>query len=84
MKCIMPRTQLSSQINTNFFLQTNDWISHITKSHFRSAERCWMHVRIADSVASYHGLSGHQPCSQDLFPNANRSIDFFLQLIALR
>ena len=56
----------------------------MTKSHLKSVERFWTHLRIADNVASYHGLSGHQPCSQDLFPNATQFNDFLLQLIALR
>ena len=83
MKCIMPRTQPSLQINISVFLQTNGWISYITKSHFKIVELFWTHIRIANNVASYHGLSGHQPCSQDLFPNAKRFIGFLLQLITL-
>ena len=58
MKCIMPWTQPSSQININFFPQTNDWISYVIKSLFKSLECFWMHLHIANNVASYHGLVG--------------------------
>ena len=62
MKRTMPQTLLSSQINVNyFFLQTNAWISYITKSHFRSVERFWTHLHIANNVGSYHGLSWASP-----------------------
>ena len=77
-------TQPNSQININFFLKSNGWISYITKSHFRSIERFWTHLHIADNVASYHGLSGHQTHSQGFFLNAERLIGFLLQSIALR
>ena len=44
------QTQLSSQINIIFFLQTNGWISYITKSRFRSVECFWTHLRLADNL----------------------------------
>ena len=84
MKRKMTRTQPSSQINTNFFLHINDWISYITKSHFKSVEPFWTYLRIADEVSSYYGLSVHQHHSQSFFPNAERFISFLLQSIALR
>ena len=77
MKFIMPQTQQSSQINVNFFLQTNGWISYISKSHFRSVERFWTHLHIVNNEASHHGLCGHQPCSQGFFPNAAQLMAFF-------
>ena len=83
MKCIMPRSHSGLQININFFLQTNYWISYINKSHFRSVERFGMHLRTADNFVSYHGLCWHQPRSQRFFPNAEQLIGF-LQSIALR
>ena len=36
-----------------------------------------MHLRIANDIVSYHGLSGHQPRSQGFFPNAERLIGPF-------
>ena len=42
-----------------------------------------MHLRIANNVASYHELSGHQPDSQGFFPNAEQLIGFLLQSFAL-
>ena len=44
------QTQPSSQINIIFFLQTNGWISYITKSRFRSVECFWTHLRLADNL----------------------------------
>ena len=38
---------------------------------FRSVECFWTHLHIADNVASYHGLSRHQPCSHGFFANAD-------------
>ena len=67
MKFIIPQTQQSSQINVNFFLQTNGWISYKRKSHFRSVERFWTHLHIANNEASHHGLCRHQPRSQGFF-----------------
>ena len=76
-------TQQNLQININFFLKTNAWISYIAKSHFRSVERFWTHVHIAHNIASYHGLRGHQPHSQGFFPITERFIGFLLQSIVL-
>ena len=44
------QTQPSSQINIIFFLQTNGWISYITKSRFRSVECFWTHLRLVDNL----------------------------------
>ena len=41
-----------------------------------------MHLRIADKVWSYHGLSEHQPHSQGFFPKAERLIVSLLQSVA--
>ena len=64
-------------------IKTIGWISCITKSHFSSVERFWAHLRIADNLASYHGLFEHQRRFLCYFPNAERLIGFLLQLIAL-
>ena len=71
----MPRTEPSLQINISFFLETNDWIFYITKSHFRRVER------IADNLGSYHGITGINLIG--FFPNAQQLIGFLLQPIAL-
>ena len=42
-----------------------------------------MHLRIANKVASYHGLSGHQPRSQGFFTNAERLMGFPLQSVTV-
>ena len=43
------------------------------EKYFRKVERFWIHFHTVDNVASYHGLSGHEPHSQGFFPN--RAID---------
>ena len=42
-----------------------------------------MHLGIADNLAPYHGLCGHQPHFQCFFSNTVQLISFLLQSIAL-
>ena len=42
-----------------------------------------MHLGIADNLASYYGLCGHQPHFQCFFSNTVQLISFLLQSIAL-
>ena len=70
-----PEQSRACRLISIFFLQTNGWTSHITKSHFRNVERFWTNLHNAENLGSYHGLCGHH--SQGFFPMQSNWLVFF-------